>query len=101
MPAGLLVSHDILSQLTLTVFGGFVTIIAVMVTQVTMDHGKERRQLHRAAGTLRIEVAAIAEAIESRDLARPGIPGIYKMRPVPRGAYDGAVNSGVLSKFDL
>ena len=101
MPAGLLVSHDILVQLMAAIIGGFVSVIGVMIAQAARDRGRERRQLHMAAGTLGIEIAAIAEAIKGNDLARRSIFGTYKMHAVPRGAYDGILGSGVLSRFDL
>ena len=101
MPAGLLVSHDLVLQLMIAVVGGFVSVIGVMIAQAARDYGRDRRQLYRAAGTLGIEVAAIAEAVGGRDLDRRGISGVYKMHAVPRGAYDGILSSGVLSRFDL
>ena len=88
-------------QLLLVIIGGLVGVIGVMISQATRDRARERARLRGAAVTLGIELGAIAESIRGGiDWNRSGPSGLYEGRTIPRGVYDGIVNSGVLSRFD-
>lgn len=100
-PAVVLASHGIVPQIMIAVVGGLVAVVGAMAAQSARDRARERGQMRRAAGTLGIEIAAIAESIGRAGLIRPGMSALYEGRPIPRGAYDGIVSSGVLGRFDL
>ena len=85
----------------IAIIGGLVAVIGAIASQAARDRAREMDQVRRAASTLGIELAAIAESIRLADWKRPTTYGLYEMRPVPRNAYDGIVNSGVLGRFDL
>ena len=93
--------HDTVVQLVTAAVGGLVAVSGAIGAQIVRDRTREREQVRRAAATLGIELTAIARSIRRTDWIRPGTSGLYERRAVPRSAYDGIANSGVLSKFDL
>ena len=100
VPAALATAYDMVVHLLTAIVAGLFAVVAATIIQMAMDEGRERRGKRRAAGTLKIELAMIAEAIRPVDWIRAGQRGPYERRAVPRGAYDGLAGSGMLSGFD-
>ena len=93
--------YGVVVSLMVTIVAGLFAVVAATIMQIARDGSKERLGRRRAAGTLKIELAMIAEAIRPVDWIRAGQRGPYERRAVPRGAYDGLAGSGMLSWFDL
>lgn len=93
-------AYDMVVSLLIAIAAGLFAVFAAAIIQIARDEGRERRGRRRAAGTLKIELAMIAESIRPVDWIRAGLRGPYERRAVPRGAYDGLAGSGMLGGFD-
>ena len=99
-PAVPAAAHSVPVALLIAVTAGLFAVVAASIVQIAMDRSKEVSARRRAAATLKIELAMIAESIRHVDWNRAGLRGPYERRAVPRGSYDGMVGSGMLGGFD-
>lgn len=99
-PAAAAAAYDTVASLLIAIAAGLFAVLAAAIIQIARDEGMGRRGRRGAAGTLRIELAMIAESIRPVDWIRAGLRGPYERRAVPRSTYGGLAGSGMLGGFD-
>ena len=93
-------AYDTVASLLIAIAAGLFAVLAAAIIQIARDEGREGRGRGGVAGTLKIELAMIAESIRPVDWIGAGLRGPYERRAVPRSTYGGLAGSGMLGGFD-